>query len=479
MSSQPSRSTTPATTAAYFPRMGLSPELDTDAPAFAVVFANSAGYPGPILGQPGVSPYERPTLAPNHHDMCIWVGDVATGTFTVYGDVDVTGMTSSPGPAASGTAEASATPDPASEIRWEAATLDGEPFSLPGDASVIAGASLGGGYVLAGNQSSEPSLVVWWSADGTSWTRVDAANPTFEGATAQLVVNVPGGLLMIGGGGLDAECDGGVFGCNPVDVMRMWLSSDGQRWTQLPDTTTAIFSRVQLSSVTAGPSGLMAVGQRVPVHGDAAVTVVFTSVDGVTWREWPEFANAFPAAVALRIVPVAGGYVVLGGDDHPNGESSGTAAAWFTPDGATWRKVLTPNDTQISAGYSGAGGVIALSATSPTDGHEQVWQSVDGRSWHLIAAEDLPTVPTASGPGLFSDGTFMLAVDPDREGRPGAWWSTDGARWTRLATIGAPRMERGRVSGRHRSGWPGRRQLPDRLWRREATRGVVRGVVAA
>ncbi len=428
---------------AYFPNMGLSPELETDAAAFVVVFANPFGYPGPLL--PGVrasgaSPqvYEQPNPGPNHHDMCIWVGDLDTGTFTIYGDVDVTGMTASPR-LPTPPARASATPDHSSQIDWEAATLDGKPFSLPTDASVIAGASFGGGYVLAGNQGSEPSLVTWWSADGVSWEQVDSGNPTFAGATAQFVVSVPGGLLMIGGGGLDAGCAGGVFGCNPVDIMRMWLSSDGQRWAELPGTTTALFDRVQLSSVAAGPSGLLAVGQRVPVQGSTTTPVVFTSPDGVTWREWPQFAGSFPAAVALRVIPVSGGYVVLGGDNHPNGESSGTAAAWFTSDGSTWRKVLTPNDSQISAGYSGADGVIALSATSPTDGHEQVWQSPDGQSWHQVTPASLPMVPMPSGPGLFSDGAVIVDIDSDGSGRPGAWWSTDGVTWTPLATTGAPK----------------------------------------
>jgi hypothetical protein len=220
--------------------------------------------------------------------------------------------------------------------------------------------------------------------------------------------------------------------------MRMWLSTDGQRWAQLPEPSTTLFDRVQLNSVAAGPAGLMAVGQRVPVQGNATIPVVFTSTDGVTWREWPQFGDSYPAAAALRVIPVTGGFVVLGGDDHPNGESSGTAAAWFTADGSSWRKVVIPGDTQVSAGYAGADGAILLSATSSTTGNEQVWQSSDGQTWQPAPMANLPMAPTSSGPGLFSDGTVMVDVGPDRSGQPGAWWSTDGLNWASLASVGAP-----------------------------------------
>ena len=260
--------------------MGLSPELETDAAAFVVVFANPFGYPGPLLPQVRASVaspqvYEQPTLGPNHHDGCIWVGDVDTGTFTIYGDVDITGMTASPprhpprqrightqsvladrlgGRHAGWQAVQPAhrrLSDRRSEL-WRRIRPGGEPGirTEPGDVVVSGRGELGAGRLR---------------------------QPNVAGATAQFVVSVPGGLLMIGGGGLDAGCAGGVFGCNPVGIMRMWLSSDGQRWAEPPGTTTALFDRVQLSSVAAGPSGLLAVGQRVPVQGSTTTPVVFTS----------------------------------------------------------------------------------------------------------------------------------------------------------------------------------------------------------
>jgi hypothetical protein len=78
----------------YFPKIGYAPNLVSDAPAFVVVFVGR--YPGPLLPQiiPGGQPF-LPSLAPGHHDLCIWVGDAASGQMWIYGDVDATGLTTS------------------------------------------------------------------------------------------------------------------------------------------------------------------------------------------------------------------------------------------------------------------------------------------------------------------------------------------------------------------------------------------------
>ena len=91
---------------AYFPKMGISPELDSSQPAFVVVYLRQ--WPGPVLGPLTASgqSYSRPTLAPNHHDLCVWVGDSQTGTSYVLIDVDTTGM-SAPPPATPSAAPAS------------------------------------------------------------------------------------------------------------------------------------------------------------------------------------------------------------------------------------------------------------------------------------------------------------------------------------------------------------------------------------
>jgi len=92
----------------HLPAMGLSPELDVDAPGFVVVFR--ALHPFPVLGAPASPGQTRPprSLAPDRHDVCVLVGgDPATAEVNVYDDVDIAGLTATvvaPGtPAPTGT----------------------------------------------------------------------------------------------------------------------------------------------------------------------------------------------------------------------------------------------------------------------------------------------------------------------------------------------------------------------------------------
>jgi hypothetical protein len=69
----------------HFPEMGRTPELDTDASAFAVVFDED--WPG----VPRVPPAE-----PGTNNVCIFVGTPPGGEIHVYGNIDLTGMRAEP-----------------------------------------------------------------------------------------------------------------------------------------------------------------------------------------------------------------------------------------------------------------------------------------------------------------------------------------------------------------------------------------------
>ena len=82
---------------AYMPAVGKAPELETPVPAFVVIFDGThqwvTYFPAFASGS-----FPASTRAPNHFDVCVWVGDVANGDFVSYSDVDITGMrTSLPG----------------------------------------------------------------------------------------------------------------------------------------------------------------------------------------------------------------------------------------------------------------------------------------------------------------------------------------------------------------------------------------------
>lgn len=77
----------------HLPKMGRSPELDASVvPAFVVVFEGV--WPGAHMVAPPRAGTTLPprSLEPGSHDVCVWVGDAATGQLNVYEDVDTAGM---------------------------------------------------------------------------------------------------------------------------------------------------------------------------------------------------------------------------------------------------------------------------------------------------------------------------------------------------------------------------------------------------
>jgi hypothetical protein len=75
----------------HFPLMGRSPELESDDPAFAVVFAEGKAFPGMVTSplRPG-DDQARPEPADQpHRSVCIYVGRPPEGDRHVYVDVDV------------------------------------------------------------------------------------------------------------------------------------------------------------------------------------------------------------------------------------------------------------------------------------------------------------------------------------------------------------------------------------------------------
>lgn len=74
----------------HFPLMGEAPELESDDPAFAVVFAEGAGPPIPLLpplrqGDDAAPPAPEQS----HRTVCIYVGQPPDGVMHVYVNVDV------------------------------------------------------------------------------------------------------------------------------------------------------------------------------------------------------------------------------------------------------------------------------------------------------------------------------------------------------------------------------------------------------
>jgi hypothetical protein len=72
----------------HFPLMGEAPELDSQDPAFAVVFAEGKEPAIPL--QPRLQRGDQPAPPePSHRTVCIYVGMPPDGVTNYYADVDV------------------------------------------------------------------------------------------------------------------------------------------------------------------------------------------------------------------------------------------------------------------------------------------------------------------------------------------------------------------------------------------------------
>jgi hypothetical protein len=151
--------------------------------------------------------------------------------------------------------------------------------------------------------------------------------------------------------------------------------------------------------------------------------------------------SADGSALAGAITPWQGGYVAAG---SLYGATS-RAAAWLSPDGATWSLMFTDDPGQ---GHSAIqflrviGGVLVGIGTSGVDHCSTpgegmtcdplpvaIWTSTDGRAWTRRATpssfEGASVADVASGP---SGGVVIGDTGWDH---PWIWTSPDGASWTR------------------------------------------------
>jgi hypothetical protein len=352
-----------------------------------------------------------------------------------------------PSPTAS--ASSATTPQPSASasagptLEWTKVTKTGEADGLLRDGDAITGlVALGGGYVMAGDAGNGASAVIWHSADGVSWQRIEDG-PAFAESemTGESLVPVAGGVLAVGSSiQNDPTCRGGEGSdCNGFDPIRLWFTPDGATWTLLPDTATVPFGRSMLAMVAAGPGGLVAFGYRIPIHGSTFPPAVWTSPDGRTWTAAPQFGQAFPLGVVDRLIGWRDGYVAFGRNTGLDKPHSGPATAWFSQDGRTWTAAVVPPSTDEIIGRLWAGS-HGLLAGGPTGGGPEAavyWTSGNGQSWQVAAESSFPFVTTNTTPLLLADGANILALGTDRSGAFGGWLSSDGTKWQSIAQAGS------------------------------------------
>ena len=318
-------------------------------------------------------------------------------------------------------------------INWHAVLSAPAAFSGPGDHLITAMAALRNGpspvdigLVAVGGTWTGSHWVPasWISPNGASWSPPSTAfslgarpQPGATDAIVRGLAAVPSPplstrLVAVGGG---------------PTAQRLWESTDGLHWTELPlppagavsdqwraslvavagptsvvadgdpgqprllvdrgktgwqqpSADASVFGPVQTIATPAGLAvtpGLVTLAVKIDDPGQAlgpgaSSTRLLASADGTSWNPIPTGA-VFAGATVTGLTAGPEGLVAVGW--HRVG-SLVKAVAWTSPDGRTWR-VMTPLDARPTPGSDEAGGVcasggeiVAVGSALSTGGHE-------------------------------------------------------------------------------------------------------------
>ncbi|HEY7700752.1 MAG TPA: hypothetical protein VIB02_00450 [Candidatus Limnocylindrales bacterium] len=348
-------------------------------------------------------------------------------------------------------------PAPADVIPWPDivwSLVDGLTVGDPGFGEGAVAVAFGPqGFVTVGYRDGGETRdgLIWYSADGQTWSAVDAP-AVLAGIELVDVTATSFGFLALGlrsAGGPDDRTD--------TVFLR---STDGHEWVPVPEVPRV--EDTYPTAVTAGSAGVVAVGsdgegkttvwrsddgnvyERLVVQSEMSDAVsdphavergfialgsgnlppvLLRSTDGRDWTETSIDASA--DVVASRLVPGRWGYVVQGvqtvgcvGDEPCDDRSIG----WWSGDGTRWAR-LPEKDTPIGDGASivvpaGDHGLVALDGAG-------AWESPDGWAWRplpepgdgsmavadaVVAGDVIVAVGTVFG----EDGIGRTAIDVAR-----------------------------------------------------------------
>ena len=206
---------------------------------------------------------------------------------------------------------------------------------------------------------------VWFSPDGTAWTRTWVGEP-FDPSLS---------MFMPGFQSLTIGPDGRIVGAGTAQnstgdsVAAIWVSADGNSWERV-DSDSAVFGPdTSILDVTWGPAGYLAVGTE-----EGSRPVIWHSPDGEAWTAVDIAGQPFDTTGTLAsVAPLESGYVAAG----PHGfadQWGGWVTLWTSPDGLTWDRVHAIGDGYAMAIVATDAG-IAVAGGMPyaDDFHAAVW----------------------------------------------------------------------------------------------------------
>ncbi len=362
-----------------------------------------------------------------------------------------------------GTSMAAAVWSSGDGINWHQVLSAQESFAEPGDHLITALAQLtngssplGAGLVAVGGTwtGSRWSPASWISPNGASWSQAStdfalgarpgagsadavvralAAVPTAVSSTASLSTT----LIAVGGG---------------PTAQRLWESTDGLRWGELPLPSGAALSDQWHATMLAVAGSTVAVADGDPgqphlliKHGQkgwaqpSADPLVFGAVQSVAR---PTGLVATPDGLTMAVSVDDPGQVLGPGRSATELLVSRDGTTWSTvPTGTVFAAATVTGLTTVPGLTPGTAGLVAVGRRQVgSQVRAEAWTSPDGTTWEAgVPLDARPEAGPDAASRVCSSGADLVAVG-SAGGVARAWVSPDGKTWAeaRVAPAGQP-----------------------------------------
>ena len=277
------------------------------------------------------------------------------------------------------------------------------------------------GPVLVAVGTADGDGAVWTFERDGEWER-STDTPASEEDEVVILLDVaagPRGLVAVGVGGAPQS--------EPAFSV-MWSSADGIRWRE-----SERVDGVLLETVAYTGAAMIAAGGLGPAVGSPHGVAMWSSADGgSTWTE-VEGTEALGTATMTGILSTEQGLVAVGHARNDPAAFEVSAAVWTSPDGTTWTRLPHAAPFEASgmrAVTIGSGAYVAVGSDhSAGRTRPAVWSSGNATEWQRSRLEGEEGAMDGVAP---ADDEFAAVgyVQSGAETRLALWTSEDGVSWT-------------------------------------------------
>lgn len=253
------------------------------------------------------------------------------------------------------------------------------------------------------------------------------------------VAEANAGLVVVG---TDVPCGvtDGEFTCNANGIT--WIVGDDGLWQRTgdpalfsgPEDTALDGSNQWIHDVTAGPLGVVAVGE------DAYDAAVWVSADGFGWSRVPASDDLGGGSILFGVAHGGPGLVGVG----VHGLNAGV---WVSEDATSWLLIENAafegdsEPVRMATVAAGPGSSVVAAGSlgfledydQPSSERPAIWVSPDGLEWERLPDDTLEAIGVEEiGSVHGGDAGFLMIGSPVEGGGEGMWMSPDGRTWERI-----------------------------------------------